>query len=299
MALNSSDLVQRVRDILQDRAIRDTSTTTGTGSPVTVADTSIYSVGHVVEWQTGTVGYEQMYVTAIPNATTLTVIRGYNGTTAESHTSGDALIIEPTFPGRTIQQAITHSVNAAWPVVWKPGDVSLTYAQGTKWYDLETTTRGIISVTQKKNLTVTDYGRFRDKYQGDGLSYIVQVDLPSTVVASLKGISFPGGVYDSRTSGGNPIIVRTIEQITGTNDIEDSADLPVAEALTWMACGRLLRAKEVQRVLAGEPGTTVASVGTGVRYSLGKEYQQEGLRQLEMIKYRLYDLYDPDDLWGH
>src|SRR4030095_7415585 len=219
MAVSSSALVQRVRDILEDRAFQDSSTTTGTGTSITVVDSSLNSVGAVVEWQTGAVGYEQMYVTAIPNATTLTVIRGYNGTTAETHTSGDAIVINPTFTGRNIQQSITQILNESYPQAWVPGTVSLTWTGTTKWYNLNALTLGIVSVTQIKNTTVVDYGRFRDKYQGGGLSYIVQRDLPTGVVASTTGIYFPQGVYDSRTSGGNSIVVRDVRAITGTSDI--------------------------------------------------------------------------------
>ena len=232
MAISSSALVQRVRDVLEDRAFQDSSTTTGTGTTIAVPDGTLYSVGAVVEWQTGTVGYEQMYVDDIAG-NNLTVIRGYNGTTAETHTSGDAVVVNPNFTGRNIQQSITQILNESYPQAWTPGTVNLTWTGTTKWYNLNTLTLGIVSVTQIKNTTVVDYGRFRDKYQGDGLSYIVQRDLPTGVVASTTGIYFPGGVYDSRTSGGNPIVVRDVRAITGTSDIEDSATLPVAEAVVW------------------------------------------------------------------
>jgi hypothetical protein len=299
MAISSSALVQRVRDILEDRAFQDSSTTTGTGTTITVTDTSIYSPGAIVEWQTGAVGYEQMYVRSITNATDMVVIRGYNGTTAETHTSGDAIVVNPSFTGRNIQQSITQILNESYPQAWVPGTVSLTWTGTTKWYNLNALTLGIVSVTQIKNTTVTDYGRFRDKYQGDGLSYIVQRDLPTGVVASTTGISFPLGVYDSRTSGGNAIVVRDVRAITGTSDIEDSATLPVAEAIVWGVCGRLLKAKEARRVAAGEPATVTGTVGTGVRFGLGREYEQEWRNRLERIKYALADLYDPDDIWGH
>ncbi len=295
MAISSSALVQRVRDILGDRPLQDTSTTTTTATTVVVADTTLYSPGRVFEWQTGTVGYEQAYVKSITNSTDMVVVRGYNGTTAETHTSGDTLIIEPSFTGRTIQQAITAVLQDSWPEAWVPGTVSLTYSAATRWYDLNALTMGIVSVTQIKPGTVVDYGRFRDPYQGDGLSYVTQRDLPTGVVTSGNGISFPNGVYD--TTGTNAIVVRDARIITGTSDIEDSGSLPVAEAMVWGVAGRLLRAKEVSRVVAGEPQTVTSSVGTGARYSLGREYEQEWRRRLEYIKTRLHSVYDPDELW--
>lgn len=295
MAVSLSDLVQRVRDILGDRPFQDSSTTTTTATTIVVADTTLYAVGQVIEWQTGTVGYEQMYVKSITNSTDMVVTRGYAGTTAETHTSGDAIIVlsADSFSGRTIQQALTQTMNDAWPQVWKPGTVNLTYAATTKWYDLNSLTRGIVSVTQLRDTTVVDYGRFRDPYKGDGKSYIVQRDLPASVVTSTTGISFPQGTF----STANTIVVRDVRALTGTSDIEDSADLPVAEALVWGATGRLLIAKEAQRVAHGEPAIVTGSVGTGSRFGLGRQYQQECQSRLERIKYRLHSMYDPDDIW--
>lgn len=300
MAVSLSDLIPRVRDLLGDRPFTDTSTTTTTATTIVVADTTLYAPGQVIEWQTGTVGYEQCYIKSLTNATDMLVTRGYAGTTAETHTSGDSIIVlgPDQFSGRNIQQSLTQVLYDSFPMLWIPGTASLTYSATTKWYDLETTTLGIVSVTQKKNTTVTDYGRFRDKYQGDGLSYIVQRDLPSTIApVSGIGMSFPQGVYDS--SGTNPIVVRTVEAATGTNDIEDSAQLPVAEALVFGCVGRLLQMMEVRRVQHGEPQTVTSSVGSGARFSLGREYERQWRNRLEGIKYRLDSLYDPDDIWGH
>jgi hypothetical protein len=53
-----------------------------TGTVLTVADSSIYDVGDVVEVQS-----EKMLITAIASSTTATVTRGYAGTTAATHSN--------------------------------------------------------------------------------------------------------------------------------------------------------------------------------------------------------------------
>ena len=140
---------------------------------------------------------------------------------------------------------------------------------------------------------------FRDRYQGDGLSYIVQKNLPTTICASTTGMYFPSGVYDSRTSGGNSIVVTDIRALTGTSDIEDSANLNVAEAITLGAVARLLKAKEVGRTVQGVPASVQASTGTGSRYSLAVAFEQDFRRRLMELQIRLRDIYDPDFLWEH
>ena len=71
-----SDLVQRVRDLLQDTsAYQTTSTTTTTSTTVAVPDGTLWVQGDVGEWQTGAVGYEQIWVTAAPVANNLVVVR--------------------------------------------------------------------------------------------------------------------------------------------------------------------------------------------------------------------------------
>ena len=300
MAVSLSALVQPVRDLLGERPFQDSSTTTTTSTTVVVADTTLYAPGQVIEWQTGTVGYEQAYIKSITNATDMVTSRGYAGTTAETHTSGDAIIVlGPTqASGRQIQTTLTNIMNESFPFIWKPGTVNLTYDGTTKWFDLNSLTLGIVSITQKLNSTTVDFGRFRDRYAGQGKSYIVQRDLPTTIVTSTTGVSFPQGPYDARTSGGNPIVVRDVRALTGTSDIENSASLPMDEALVLGAVGRLLKAKEISRITQGEPLTVSGTVGTGARFSLGREYEQEWRHRLEVLKVRLDDVYDPDQIWG-
>jgi hypothetical protein len=294
--LSVSDLVQRVRDLLGDHPYETTSTTTTTSTTVAVVDGTRWEEGAIGEWQTGTVGYEQFYVQSVA-ANNLTVVRGYDGTTAETHTSGDRVlrIDSESFAGRKIQQAINQAVLELWPYVWKTGTVSLTYAPTTtKWYDLNAATVGIVKVLQQKSTTIPDYGRFGFTTELGGRPYVVRFGLPAAIAASTKGISFPGGVYDSRDPGANSIIVTDKRIITGTTDIPDSSVLPVAEAVTFGAVARLLKAKEIARVVFGAPLEAVQTSSTGVRLQTAAYYDDQFRRRLETLDYRLRQLHDPD-----
>jgi hypothetical protein len=69
----------RPRFVATTAAFGDTS-----GTTLTVADSSIYTAGDMIE-----IGSEQMLITATPSSTTATVTRGYAGSTAATHSSGD------------------------------------------------------------------------------------------------------------------------------------------------------------------------------------------------------------------
>jgi hypothetical protein len=294
--LSTSDLVQRVRDLLGDHPYETTSTPTTTSTSVNVGDNTRWEEGAIGEWQTGTVGYEQFYVTNA-SANPLIVVRGYDGTTAETHTSGDRVlrIDSESFAGRKIQQAINQAILDLWPSVYKTGTVNLTYAPTTtQWYDLNAATLGIASIVQKTDATVANFGRFGFTPERGGLRYIFSQDLPSSIAASGKAVSFPSGAFGTT----NAIVVTDLRAITGTTDIPDSSNLPVAEALTFGAIARLLKAKEIARAVFGAPLEAVQTSSTGVRLQTAAYYDDQFRRRLESLNFRLNRLHNPDIVWG-
>ena len=211
MALSSSDLVQRVRDLVMDRAWETSSTTTGTGTTVAVPDGTQWSEGDIGEWQTGAVGGEQFYVRSV-SSNDLTVFRGYNGTTAETHTSGDRILKNPQYTIRQIQQAVDKAVRSLWPSVYKVGTITLSgYASTTIWHNLNAATVGIVGVVQL-------YGS-SDQYAGlfgtrGSLPFQTNFGLPAALVSSGKGLRFPSGLYHAT----NDIVVSDMRLVTGTTD---------------------------------------------------------------------------------
>jgi hypothetical protein len=295
-----SDLVQRVRDLLQDTsAYQTTSTTTGTGTTVAVPDGTLWVQGDVGEWQTGTVGYEQFWVSTAPAGNNLTVVRGYNGTTAESHTSGDIVVQNPVFAGRAIQQALQQSVYQLWPHVYKTTDISLTPDLTKTWYDLNALTRGIVRAFQQfgnsPNLLVGNYSAYANESRR-GYRYLAidwDFDLPATTVASTRGVRFPSGLYHNT----NTIHVRDMRTITGTSDIPDDGELPVAECVVYLAAARLMRGLEMNRDVVGTNNEITGSVGTGTRAQTANYFEGIGKDLLDDLKLRMLVKYEPIRMW--
>ncbi len=283
--LTNALLVPRLRDLVADRSWETTSTTTGTGTTVAVPDGTQWVGGDIGEWQTGAVGGEQFYVVSV-SVNDLTVYRGYNSTTAETHTSGDRILKNPQYTIRQLQKALNEARDALWPSVWTIGEITLTPDTATQWYDLEEATLGIVSVTQLYGSSDQYAGRFGER---GSLPVALDLRLPTALCASGKGLRFPSGIYDSD----NFIYVVDKRKILGTDaDIDDDI-FPVAECLLYLAAGRLIQALEIRRVSRGENADTVGSVGSGARLQTGAYYTNQGNTKKEELKLKLDEYYSP------
>lgn len=290
MAVSTSDLVQRVRDLLHDNPYETTSTTTTTSTTVAVVDGTRWDEGNVGEWQTGSVGYEQFRVTSV-SSNNLTVTRGYNGTTAESHSSGDRVIKDPLFTGRQVQQALAAAVRELWPAVYTVGTVTLSgYAAGVVWHELSALSLDVVKVQQAYGAADDHIGIY-----GFGTSrpFVVDFNLPTSISSTGAGIRFPAGLFDAD----NDIFITDKRVITGTSDIEDSGNLPVGECVVMGACARLLQAGELRRVAFGENLDIANSVGTGARLQVGAWYDNQFSTMREVLRQELERRYRPTRKW--
>lgn len=284
--ISTSALVPRVRDLLGDTPYSLTSTTADTGTTVAVPDGTKWAEGDIGEWQTGAVGFEQFLVVADPVGNNLTVSRGYNGTTVETHTSGDRIFQGPAFTGRQIQQSLLAAVRGLWPFVYRVEDIDVTPVAGKVWYDVTAPlddTLGIVSVTQKYG-TSPGFAIGRYGVRG-GIAIRFDPEADTTVVPSGQGLYIPG-FYDPT----NVIKVKVQEAVTGDNDIEDNALFPVADYLVVWTAGRLTGASEIPRVASGADLETTGTVSAGARSDTGRTFMFDAKKQLEAlaIKYRLH-----------
>lgn len=80
------------------------------------------------------IGDEQVFVTSVDeNAGQLNLLprgRGWRGTTAATHTSGDTVVISPLVPRFRVKQAINDTLNALWPAVYGVGTSEFTWSPG-------------------------------------------------------------------------------------------------------------------------------------------------------------------------
>lgn len=134
MATSAATLVQRCRRFLGDWPEGDVSTASisSGGTTLTVADSSIYGIGHLIQMDT-----EGMIVRAKPSGTTLTVYRAARGTTGASHASGATVLVRPRFLDQDYLEALNAGINATFPWIYRPVvDESLVATTSTYEYTI-------------------------------------------------------------------------------------------------------------------------------------------------------------------
>lgn len=138
MATTVAEAINRTRRLLRDfGAGQDalTASVTSSATTLTVADasTAVYTGNWTVE-----VDNETMLVVS-GTGSSLTVRRGYAGSTAASHASGATVLIRPAFFSTEIVDGLNEGIHACYPLIYKAySDTSLTTSANTYEYTVPT-----------------------------------------------------------------------------------------------------------------------------------------------------------------
>lgn len=288
MAVSQSALIPRVRTFLNDKPY----VTTGTAA--NAADTTI-DVTDGTRWEEGAIGEfqdtgDQFYVQSVAG-NVLTVIRGWNGTTAAGHTA-ITLFRDPTYFYKDINEALTAALNGLWPYAWKKTTLNITPDTTTVWFDLASDFVDVITARQRYGASNEYVGTYGAKNTGRAM--ITQHNMPTALVASGKGARFPQGFFHNS----NVVTVSYRTPITGTSDIEDSATLPVAEAMIYGALARLLTGKEIERISYGEDVEVSRGVNPGQRMRVSAYYENLYREKLQMLKLNHEMTIKPQGKWA-
>lgn len=273
MAYSKSSLIQDVRHLLQDTSWETTSTTTDTGSTVVVPDGTKWAVGDVGEWSySGNVGGEQFLVQSI-SSNNLTVVRGYNGTTVETHSSGDRVVKNPDYSVIQIVNAINRVIESVYPTAWKVVVSTVVPNSTSTWFDSGLTgsdLTGMIDLVHGEQL----YGSSNDKVglytpsvpHASSRPVRVVRNVPTSLASSGVALRFPGGFFHPS----NSITMRWRARLTATVSSGQYTDIDeglLSECIVYGACARLVGAKELpnlredQRVGQAGSGAYIGTAG--------------------------------------
>ena len=112
MSLSVQDLISKARRLINDYPQGDSLTANMTNSvtTATVADSTLYRNGMIIS-----INEEAMLVKAAPTGTTVTVVRGWKGTTPTTHTSGDGILLDPLGTGADYLDGLNEGMRYLWP----------------------------------------------------------------------------------------------------------------------------------------------------------------------------------------
>jgi Flp pilus assembly protein TadG len=241
-----------------------------------VADRAKFSVGDIVEFQDDG---EQCLVTVTgTGAGALTVIRGVNGTTAATHSSGTLIAQNPVFSFFQMENAVTECIQELWPNVYKSVAYSITPVAGTRWYELDSggDTATLLDLSVVRQVIPRgavnepfDYGTRHSAYPAT-----LYTNVPVSIAASSRALYVPR-LRDTT----NPILVTGLTQVTDTVSGSDYSDLTAGvqvQCVTAYAVAKLISWTGVSRVTQEDIGMSDESVRPGTRESIAQEWERRG-----------------------
>ena len=271
MAYSKALLVDDIRDFLGDEPWETTSTTTTTSTTVAVPDGTKWAAGDVGEWTySGTVGGELFLVSSV-SSNNLTVVRGYGGTTAETHSSGDRVLKNPAYYNIHIVEAIDRVIESMYPTVWTSATTTITPNTTATWFDsglTGTKLSGLIDIIKGEQLYgsssqyVGTYGSVSPYIPSRSIQF--ERNLPTALVASGVGVKFDWGFHHASNTITVYWRVKLTPTVVGGNYSDLSSGI-LSEMVALGAVARLLRAKQVLNVSEQRGGKDILQMADYMR----------------------------------
>jgi hypothetical protein len=251
-----------------------------------------WNVGDVLEWtHSGTIGGELALVRS-KSGNDLTVVRGYEGTTAETHASGDRVVQNPNFYHRDIVESIDEVLNTLWPNVWTTVSQDVTPDTTAKWIDSALSAAEVAAVVDLSSVgqvfDTDNWGAYGPRH---GRRVWARRNLPTATWTSGIAVRFPDGYWDSSAA----VTFRWRAKITDTVAGGDYSDLDdgglLAEGVVWLAASRLITKREAEglnETLHEGSATYGAHINSGSYFELvGKEKIAEYREELKVSAPRM------------
>lgn len=220
--------------------------------------TLTYTIGS--ETTTGAVieiNYEQMMIVSIAG-NVLTVIRGWNSTTAASHSDKSIVYIEPVFAASYILREITDEIRALPPSIFQTVSTVLTFDSGINQIDLTGATGTVLKIVsaERESFDGPNYTSFKPVLRL--IRNANTTDYPSGYAVALEGGLSYGQVATIRVVYAKAL---TVSSLSSSTDLQSTVGLPLTaeDILVFGAASRVLYAKETARVNFDRQGSSRAA----------------------------------------
>ena len=233
---------------------------------------------------------EMMWVDSYDRqANTITIApfgRGYNSTTASSHSINTKVVITPTYPKVAVQRAINDTINAVYPKVFAVGATDVTFLASRTTYQVPSEAIQILHMAWQTVGPTREWLPIR-QWRWDPLADTAYWGVSSPDGPS-SGFSRTVSVYDNILPGRTMHIVYAHlpnNLINDTDDFEATSGLPssMRDVIIYGAAARLTSYVDPARIsitsAAADEFDTKRPYGSGINVS--KNLQNMYLARLE------------------
>ena len=211
----------------------------------------------VVAGATLEVGTELMYVFDVATNGTVTVQRGYKGSTAATHDANDLVTINPKFPAYQVLDALNHELrdlSSPQNGLFQIKTVDLTFASAQDGYDMTGVTDDILSIYQ---ITYSDPGS--ENSEPVLPEFTLRRNRNTSSFASgyaliLHADAWPGETVRVQYKTGFGTLSNTTTALSTIGLHSEAYDLPVLGAAL-----RLMSSRPIRREFLDEQGSSRSS----------------------------------------
>ena len=208
--------------------------------------------------------------------------RGYNATTAASHTANTKVIVTPTFPQVAIKRAINDTINSVYPKVFAVGSTPVSFLASRTTYSVPADAIQILSMAWQSVGPTKEWLPIR-QWRWDPIAYTPSFDTGRTV-----------SIYDNVLPGRTINIVYAhlpTALVNTTDDFETTTGLPVSmrDVIIYGAAWRLSSYIDPARVsltsASADEFDSKRPYGTGTNITKGlqtiylQRLEEESLKQ--------------------
>jgi hypothetical protein len=275
--------VGRDRINVLNTAITSTSATTFNVTYTPIPD---LDVGSVIE-----IDYEQMLVMAV-STNTLTVIRGWNNTTAVTHTASTPIYIEPRFPKQAIYNELVQEIRSLPRSLYKVNTVTIGFPANINQVDLAGATGEVYRIlhAERKSFDGKDYPSFISNMRL--IRNQDTSDFPSGYSLSLDHGRIHQRDVTIRVTYATSLITSGLSK---TSNVQTDVGLMISaeDILTFGAASRLMYDKEALRLDFTRQGQSrnAVEVPPETYAKQAQRWRMEADRRISQESVRLLDLY--------
>ena len=291
MTTSFTALVNEVRATMRGYNLYREQVTFLNGSITNSALSAVVDDGTLIRPGVIEIDSECLWVQSI-STNTLTISpdgRGWDSTTAASHSDNVRVTVSPPLPAWRIQRAINDTIIGTWPTLYGVASTSFTYSGATTTYSLPADCVGVLQVT------TTDIGPSNELPEIN--QYKVDLNAPTAEFATGKCITLREAPLPGRTVTVTyqkaPVALASGDNLTTSGLQETARSLvvygTVARLLAFVDASRSISDTALASEMAGvnKIGTaTQLAAQMTARYQMELDQEQARLRRLHPVKVR-------------